>query len=94
MLFRSAYHCSLGLALEIEAGRAIMGNAIYRDIIQMSLMLDVEFGVIACPINYRYNSNNKVQLNKSFEASCSIIDAIYASPRIALPFKGLLLIGY
>ena len=89
-----AYNISLALALEIEAGRAIMGNAIYRDIIQMSLMLDVEFGVIACPINYRYYSDGKAQLNKSFEASCSIIDAIYASARLNLPFKGLLLLGY
>ena len=31
---------TIGIALEVEAGRATMGNAIYRDLIQGSSMLD------------------------------------------------------
>jgi hypothetical protein len=39
-----AFEPSDGIALEVEAGRATMGNAIYRDLIQASLMLDARFG--------------------------------------------------
>jgi hypothetical protein len=35
-----AFEPGQGIALEVEAGRATMGNAIYRDLIQASLMLD------------------------------------------------------
>jgi hypothetical protein len=35
-----AFDPTIGIALEVEAGRATMGNAIYRDLIQGSSMLD------------------------------------------------------
>jgi hypothetical protein len=44
------------IALEVEAGRSTMGNAIYRDIVQMSLLVDVDFAVVAVPVAYRYQS--------------------------------------
>jgi hypothetical protein len=38
-----------GIALEVEEGRATLGNAIYRDLIQASLMVDARFLVLAVP---------------------------------------------
>jgi hypothetical protein len=38
-----SYHPESKLALEVEAGRSLRGNAIYRDLIQTSLLVGVEF---------------------------------------------------
>src|SRR2546425_1690253 len=54
-----AYNEDSGIVLEIEAGRAIKGNAIYRDLIQMALMVDAKFAVIAMPISYRHRQVKK-----------------------------------
>ena len=55
-----AYHPERKVALEVEAGRSMLGNAIYRDLVQMSLLVDVEYAVIAVPMAYRYNSRNRL----------------------------------
>jgi len=83
-----------GIALEVEAGRATMGNAIYRDLIQASLMLDARFLVLAVPIEYPYLSKGKQMKEASYAKTYSVVEAIYGSPRLALPFEGLLLVGY
>jgi hypothetical protein len=80
------------IALEVEAGRATMGNAIYRDLIQASLMLDARFLTLAVPIEYRYG--NKPTREPSYAKTYSVVEAVYGSPRLNLPFEGLLLIGY
>ena len=71
-----------------------MGNAIYRDLIQASLMLDARFLVLAVPIEYRYLSKGKQMKEASYAKTYSVVEAIYGSPRLALPFEGLLLVGY
>lgn len=55
-----------GIALEVEAGRATMGNAIYRDLIQASLMVDANFLVLAVPVEYRYMSKGKQMKEPSY----------------------------
>src|SRR5712692_6786544 len=44
-----SYHSELRVGLEVEAGRSIRGNAIYRDIIQASLIVDLDYFVLAIP---------------------------------------------
>lgn len=82
------------IALEIEAGRSTRGNAIYRDIIQTSLLVGVEYFVIAVPQKYSFKVKGKKIEDKTYEMCKSIFDAIYGSERLHLPFKGVLLIGY
>jgi hypothetical protein len=82
------------IVLEVEAGRSIMGNAIFRDIIQMSLMVDADHAVIAMPQVYRYKSGGKTMTNRAYEDGFGILDALWSSDRLHLPFKGLLLVGY
>lgn len=89
-----AFEPSEGIALEVEAGRATMGNAIYRDLIQASLMLDARFMVLAVPIEYRYKSGARTAREPSYAKTYSVVEAVYGSPRLNLPFEGLLLIGY
>ena len=83
-----------GVALEVEAGRATMGNAVYRDLIQASLMVDARHLALAVPLEYRYMSGARQVRERSYAKTYSVIDAIYASRRLELPFDGLLLIGY
>ncbi len=89
-----AYQDEFDIALEVEAGRSIMGNAIYRDIIQMSLMVDSKYAVIAMPQAYRYKSGGREIINASYDLGKNLLEAIYNSERLNLPFEGILLIGY
>ena len=87
-----AFQKDLGIALEVEAGRATMGNAIYRDLIQASLIVDARFLALAVPLEYRYGE--KPTKEPSYAKTYSVVEAIYGSRRLMLPFEGLLLIGY
>jgi hypothetical protein len=89
-----AFDPARGIALEVEAGRATMGNAIYRDLIQASLMLDAWFLVLAVPVEYRYQSGTRTTREPSYAKTYSVVEAIYGSARLSLPFDGLLLVGY
>ena len=89
-----SYNPELKIGLEVEAGRSIRGNAVYRDIIQTSLLVDVEFFVIAIPQKYRFKSGKKEIEDKPYEVALSIFDAIYSSERFKLPLLGCLIIGF
>lgn len=89
-----AYHPELRVALEVEAGRAQAGNAIYRDIVQMSLLVDVDYAAVAVPLAYRYDSQGRTRPTEPYRHCNSILEAIYGGRRLNLPFAGFLLIGY
>ena len=84
------FHRQFGIVLEVEAGRGAMNNADYRDLIRASLMVDAAYLVLAMMLQY---SGGGAAV-KSYEATRGRIDAIYASERLKLPLKGILLIGY
>ena len=86
-----SYHPTLKLGLEVEAGRATKGNAVYRDIVQTSLLVGVENFALAVPLSYTYAEGTE---EPSYRVTKSILDAIYSSERLKLPFEGVLLIGY
>ena len=84
-----------GIMLEVEAGRAIKGNAIYRDLIHMSLMVDAKYAVIAMPLSYKHKGAKSALVEvASYETGKRLLEAIFASQRLTLPFDGILLIGY
>lgn len=68
-----AFQADLGIALEVEAGRATMGNAIYRDLIQGSLMVDARFLALATPVEYRYRSGARVARERSYDKTYSVV---------------------
>ncbi len=89
-----AFHDELGVAVEVEAGRGAAGNADYRDIVRMSLILDARNMALLMPIKYRTMSGTRQHVIPAYERTRNQLDAIYASQRLKLPFEGVLLIGY
>jgi hypothetical protein len=84
------FHREASAVLEIEAGRGAANNADYRDLIRAGLMVGVDYLVLAMMREYRAGK----QIIRSYEQTQRRLDAIYASDRLKLPLKGVLLVGY
>lgn len=90
-----AAHDALGVVVEVEAGRGARGNAAYRDIIRTSLILDARYLVLMMPITYRIGTGSpRATTVPAYRDARDLLEAIYASRRLPLPFEGILLIGY
>lgn len=87
------YHAGWRCGLEIEAGRAWMGNAVYRDLVQALVMVDVDWLCLAVPNTYKFMNGAKTAISKDYENTLSVADAIFSHTRVRLPYR-LLLIGY
>lgn len=72
--------------VEVEAGRGVTNNQFLKDLFQACMMHNVEHLAIAVRNRYR-NSND-------FERVVRFFDTLYASDRIKLPLKGILIVGY
>ncbi|MEW5747546.1 MAG: hypothetical protein AB1793_01990 [Candidatus Thermoplasmatota archaeon] len=81
-----AYDESTGTVIEVEAGRGVTNHQFLKDFFEACTMHDVEYCTIAVRNTYLRRSD--------FKAVASFMDALYASGRISLPLKGLLVIGY
>ncbi len=84
------FHGREKIVLEVEAGRGAANNADYRDLVRTSLMVDADYMVLAMMLEYRAGK----QVTRSYEQTRKRLDAIYASDRLKLPLKGVLLVGY
>jgi hypothetical protein len=88
-----AYHPDWKCGLEIEAGRAILGNAIFRDLFQAMVMVDIDHLCLAIPNTYKYKSGGKLMVSRYYDKSITIADALYGHGRTQIPY-GLTIIGY
>lgn len=88
-----AYHPGWRCGLEIEAGRAWKGNAIYRDLIQALVMVQVDYLILAVPNQYRYNLKTRVVSSPDYDNTISVADALFGHNRIRFPYN-LAIIGY
>ena len=88
-----AWHPDWLAGLELEAGRALMGNAIYRDLIQALVLVDMKHLILAVPQTYRYKIGGRVRANRDYEKTVAVAQALYAHSRIRMPFS-LCVIGY
>lgn len=86
------WHSGLGIVLEIESGRGWQGNAVFRDLVRASLIADARFLALGVRSRYSYGANNTVQ--NDFERTRDLLDSIYASQRLGLPFEGILVFGW
>jgi hypothetical protein len=86
-----AYHPKWKCGMETEAGRAVGGNSIYRDLIQALVMVEVEHLVLAVPNAYKYGKKNTV--TDDFKHTIGVANALFGHTRIAMPY-GLTVIGY
>jgi hypothetical protein len=67
-----------GLPLEIEAGRGARGNAVYRDLIEASLLVDARFLVLAVQASYRHKSGGRDVTVQNYRDARNLVDVIYA----------------
>ena len=81
-----AYHPAHGFVLEVEAGRAVVNNQFLKDLFQACMMDEVETLGIAVRRTYKKA--------KDFETVCRFFDTLYASDRIRLPLRSIVVIGY
>ena len=88
-----AYHPGWHCGLEVEAGRAWMGNAIYRDLIQGLVMVQVDTLVLAVPNAYRYKSGGRDVISTDYAHTVSVAESLYGHTRVRMPYS-LLVIGY
>jgi hypothetical protein len=88
-----AYHSTWRCGLEVEAGRAWMGNAVYRDLIQALVMVRLEHLILAVPQSYKYKTANRNTISKDYINTVAVADALYGHSRIQMPFS-LTVVGY
>ncbi len=88
-----AYHPEWRCGLEVEAGRAILGNAIFRDLFQAMVMTDVDHLSLALPNVYKYRSRDRNLSLKYYEKAISVAEALFGHTRVVMPY-GLTVIGY
>jgi hypothetical protein len=81
-----AYHEAEGFVVEVEAGRGVVNNQFLKDLFQACMMHNVSTLAIAVRNVYRRNND--------FEYVVRFFNTLYASNRLKLPLKGLLVIGY
>jgi len=81
-----AYHESEKFVVEVEAGRGVLNNQFLKDLFQACMMHDVNYCGIAVRNIYKDNAD--------FEQVVTFFETLYASNRLQLPLKGILVIGY
>jgi hypothetical protein len=81
-----AHHVSEGFVVEVEAGRGVVNNQFLKDLFQSCMMHDVFYLAIAVRNIYGDSGN--------FETVCRFFDTLYASQRLQLPLRGIVVIGY
>lgn len=86
-----AFHARNKVLVEIEAGRGAVSNAVYRNLIEASLIFDATYLVLVVAQRYTYSAQRTVQ---SYADTRGLLSAIYGSGRLQLPLDGVLVISY
>lgn len=80
------WHKKNKIVLEIEAGRAYSNHQFLKDIFEASVMVDVDYLVLA--VRNLYNNQKDYQIIRDW------LDTLYITRRIKFELKGILLLGY
>ena len=70
-----------------------MGNAVYRDLVQALVMVDMKHLVLAVSQEYRYKAGGRTIISRDYDKTVAVAQAIYAHSRIEMPYS-LCVIGY
>jgi hypothetical protein len=81
-----AYYEHQGFVIEVEAGRGLTNNQFLKDLFQACMMHEVDYLAIAV--------RNRYRTSQDFEKMQIFFETLYASQRLNLPLKGILIIGY
>jgi len=85
-----AHHKDGKFVVEVEAGRGVVNNQFLKDLFQACMMDEVEYLAIAVRNIYETVGSR----SPDFERVVTFFDTLYASDRMKLPLKGILIIGY
>lgn len=88
-----AYAPEFRCGLEVEAGRATMGGAVFRDLFQAMVMVDVDHLCLAVPNKYKFQSGGRLVVSPDYAKTVAVAEALYGHSRVAMPY-GLTVIGY
>lgn len=72
--------------VEIEAGRAYTNYQFLKDFFECCMMQNADYFCVAV--------RNIYKGHKDFDSVCNFFSALFASRRMTLPLKGILVIGY
>lgn len=81
-----AFHEVERFVLEIEAGRAVDNNQFLKDLFEACMMHNADYFCVAVRRDYRGKDD--------FARVVVFFETLYASRRLTLPLKGVLVIGY
>ena len=87
-------HDGLGIVVDIEAGRGAPNNAVYRNLIRASLIVDARFLALGVIAGDRHMTGRPEMHMEGFAEAAALLDFVYASGRLVLPLEGMLLFGY
>ena len=85
-----AWHKQERFVLEVEAGRATINHQFLKDLFEACLMHDVDYFCVAVRNIYTAGSIK----NPDFERVVTFFETLYASRRLQLPLKGIMVLGY
>jgi hypothetical protein len=88
-----AFHPEWRCGLEVEAGRAWMGNAVYRDLIQALVMVQVDTLFLAVPNAYKYKTGGRTATSNDYGNARNVAETLFSHSRFRFPY-GLVLLGY
>jgi hypothetical protein len=88
------WHPDLKIIMEVESGRAIQGNAIYRDLVRASLVAGADYLALGVRQLYTFKNSGRASTQNDFATTTDAMDSVYASGRLVLPFKGVLVFGW
>ena len=81
-----AYDPTTQTVIEVEAGRGFTNYQFLKDFFECCMMQDVDYFCVAIRKDYRGH--------KDFDSVCKFFETLFASRRMNLPIKGILVIGY
>lgn len=85
-----AHHVQGKFVVEVEAGRGVINNQFLKDLFQACMMDEIEYLAIAVRNVYEAAGIK----NPDFERVVMFFETLYASERVKLPLKGILILGY
>lgn len=88
--YADAYHPEARIVLEVEAGRAVANNQFLKDLFEACMMEDSEYLCIAVRKQYAGGGVN----SQDYDRVCAFLRTLYASNRLRLPLKGVMVLGY
>ena len=72
-----AYDAEWECGLEIEAGRGWTGNAVYRDLIQACVMVQVKYLILVVSNAYKYMNSGRPSTSQDYDNAVALANALY-----------------